>query len=155
MTSREAISFIRKATISPDIEGHLVFLDSPDRLGISTTAKVSDPGAYDVSYKNIDIFDNIESVSDSNGVINLTRAYTNPMNGVQSIAFFNHVTVNDEESGLQKNGILMRVVPLSRLEQKLVFLKGEYENVEISLVDRYHDYQERQGRELYFILHTS
>ncbi|MBR6325855.1 MAG: response regulator, partial [Lachnospiraceae bacterium] len=41
----------------------------------------------------------------------------------------------DKEGGELKDGLLMRVVPLSRLEQKLVFLKGEYENVEISLVD--------------------
>lgn len=34
----------------------------------------------------------------------------------------------------------MRVVPLSSLEQKLVFLKGEYEDVEISLIDREGNY---------------
>ncbi|MBQ1527092.1 MAG: hypothetical protein IIZ75_08160, partial [Lachnospiraceae bacterium] len=62
------------------------------------------------------------------------------MNGVQSIAFFNYVTVLDTESGGLKDELLMRVVPLSSLEQKLVFLKGEYENVEISIVDREGNY---------------
>ncbi len=139
MTAEDAVSFIRKAKISSEIEGHLIFLDSPNREGISTTARVSDPSVYTVSYKNLKIFDNI-SVSDTSDVVNLTRAYTNPMNGVQSIAFLNNVTVLDKESGEQKKGLLMRVVPLSRLEQKLVFLKGEYENVEISLVDKEGNY---------------
>ena len=140
MTANEVISFIRKATISPEIEGHLIFPDSPERTGISTSGKVSDPADYTVSYKNIDIFDNIENVSNSNDVVNLSRAYTNPMNGVQSIAFFDYVTVLDTENAEQKKGLLMRVVPLSSLEQKLVFLKGEYENVEISIVDKEGNY---------------
>jgi signal transduction histidine kinase/CheY-like chemotaxis protein/HPt (histidine-containing phosphotransfer) domain-containing protein len=140
MTDDEAISFIRRAKTTPEIQAHLIFLDSPKRAGISTTAKVSDPDVYDVSYKNINIFDNIESAGNSNDAVKLTRAYTNPMNGVQSIAFYNFVTVLDKESGEQKNGILMRVVPLSSLEQKLVFLKGEYENVEISLIDKEGNY---------------
>ena len=140
MTAEDAISFIRKAKISSEIEGHLIFLDGSRREGLSTTAKVSDSGVYTVSYKNINIFDNIENVSDVNDVVNLTRAYTNPMNGVQSIAFLNNVTVLDEETGEPRTGLLMRVVPLSRLEQKLVFLKGEYENVEISIVDKEGNY---------------
>ena len=140
MTAEDAISFIRKAMISPENEGHLIFLDTPGRPGISTTANVSDPDVYDVSYKNIDIFDNIENAGNTRGVVNITRAYTNPMNGVQSIAFLNYVTVIDKESGELKDALLMRVVPLSILEKKLVFLKGEYENVEISLVDREGNY---------------
>lgn len=140
MTVEEAISFIRRAKSTPDIEAHIIFPDSPERKGISTAAKVSDPDDYTVSYKNIKIFDNIESVSESNEVVSLTRAYTNPMNGVQSIAFLTRVTVLDDESGEQKNALLMRVVPLSRLEQKLVFLKGEYENLEISIIDKEGNY---------------
>lgn len=140
MTAEDAVSYIRKAKSSSEIEGHLIFLDSPGREGLSTTPTVSDPSDYSVTYKNINIFDNIESESDSNGTVSLTRAYTNPMNGVQSIAFLNNVTVLEEEGGAPKEGLLMRVVPLSRLEQKLVFLKGEYENVEISLVDKKGNY---------------
>ncbi|MCR5279721.1 MAG: hypothetical protein K6E19_09810 [Lachnospiraceae bacterium] len=140
MTAEEAISYIRKAKISPEISGHLIFLDDPKRAGISTAANIADPDDYRVSYKNITIFDNIDDVSDVDGVVNLTRAYTNPMNGTQSIAFLNHVTVLDEETGVLRSGLIMRVVPLSRLEQKLVFLKGEYENVEISLVDKEGNY---------------
>ncbi|MBQ7678987.1 MAG: response regulator, partial [Butyrivibrio sp.] len=78
----------------------------------------------------------MDDISDAEAAVHLSRAYTNPMNGVQSIAFFHQVTVLDGESGAPRDGLLMRVVPLSRLEQKLIFLKGEHENLEISLVDR-------------------
>ncbi|MBP5164274.1 MAG: Hpt domain-containing protein [Lachnospiraceae bacterium] len=37
MTAEEAISYIRKAKISPEISGHLIFLDDPNLSGISTT----------------------------------------------------------------------------------------------------------------------
>lgn len=136
MTSEEVISYIRKAQISPEISGHLIFMDDPKLSGISTAENLLNPGDYSVSYKNISIFDNLDSVSNVNGVVNLTRAYTNPLNGVQSIAFMNYVRVLDEDTGEIKTGLLMRVVPLSRLEQKLVFLKGEYESVEISIIDK-------------------
>lgn len=140
MSAGEVISYIRKAKISPEISGHLIFMDDPELSGISTSENPMKPGEYSVSYKNISIFDNLDSVSDVDGVVNLTRTYTNPMNGIQSIAFMNYVQVLDPDTGGPKTGLLMRVVPLSRLEQKLVFLKGEYEDVEISLIDREGNY---------------
>ena len=136
MTAEEVVSYIRKAKIYPEISGHLIFLDDPGYRGISTSENPLKPGDYSVSYKKVSIFENLDSVSDVDGVVNLTRAYTNPMNGVQSIAFMNYVQVLDADTGEIKNCLLMRVVPLSLLEQKLVFLKGEYESVEISLVDK-------------------
>ena len=136
MTAEEAISYIRKAKISPEISGHLIFLDDPNLSGISTTENPVKPGDYSVSYKNVPIFENLDSVSDVDGAVNFTRAYTDPLNGVQSIAFMNYVKVLDPDTGKLKTGLLMRVVPLNRLEQKLVFLSGEYENVEISFIDK-------------------
>lgn len=139
MTVDEAISYIRKAKISPEISGHLIYTDDGSMAGISTTAASTDPSDYSVTYSHIDVLDHLE-VSDGEGVMNLTRAYTNPQNGVQSIAFLNNVQVLDSETGSMRQGFIIRVVPVSRLEQKLVFLKGEYENVEISLIDRNGDY---------------
>ncbi|MCR5671247.1 MAG: hypothetical protein K6G10_09595 [Butyrivibrio sp.] len=107
--------------------------------GISTTPSTTDPSDYSVRYSNIPIFENLE-ISNVDGVVNLTRAYTNPQNGVQSIAFLNNVKVLDSDTGAMREGLLIRVVPVSRLEQKLVFLKGEYENVEISIIDWDGDY---------------
>ena len=139
MTIEAAISYIRKAKISPEIQGHLIFIDDGSMKGISTTPSTTDLTDYSVNYSHIDIFDNIE-ISNVNGVVSLTRAYTNPLNGVQSIAFLNNVKILDNETGALRDGLIIRVVPVSRLEQKLVFLKGEYENVEISLIDMDGDY---------------
>ena len=135
MTAEDAIAYIRKAKISPEISGHLIYADDGSMKGISTTANVTDPSNYSVKYSRLKIIDNIDEISAEVGVVNLTRAYTNPLNGVQSIAFLNDVVVLDEEKENLRDALLMRVVPVSILEQKLVFLKGEYENVEISIID--------------------
>ena len=139
MTIEESISFIRKAKISPEISGHLIYIDDGSMSGISTNASATDPSDYSVRYSHIHIFENLE-ISNAEGEVNLTRAYTNPLNGVQSIAFLNYVKVLDRETDKLRDGLLIRVVPVSRLEQKLVFLKGEYEKVEISLIDWDGDY---------------
>ena len=142
MTVEEAISYIRKAKISPEISGHLIYIDDGSMKGISTSPNTTNPSDYSVNYSHISIFDNLE-ISDINGVVSLTRAYTNPLNGIQSIAVLNNVKVLDDETGAMRAGLLLRVVPVSMLEQKLVFLKGEYENVEISLIDWDGDYMIR------------
>ena len=139
MTADEAISYIRKAKISPEISGHLIFIDDGSMAGVSTTASTTNPSDYSVNYSHIPIFDNLE-ISNLDGVVNLTRAYTNPLNGVQSIAFLNNVKVLDSETGALRDAVIIRVVPVSRLEQKLIFLKGEYDNVEISIIDWDGDY---------------
>lgn len=140
MTADEAISFIRKAKISPIIYGHLISLDDSSKNGISTHPGATDSQNYSVSYRNINLFDNPEEISREDGVVSLTRAYTNPQNGVQSIAFMNYVKVLDEATGELKEALLMRVEPVSVLEDKFVFLKGEYESVEISLINKEGDY---------------
>ncbi len=134
MTVDEAISYIRKAKVSPEISGHLIFIDGGSMKGVSMNPRTTDPSDYSVNYSHISLFNNME-ISNVNGVINLTRAYTNPQNGVQSIAFLNNVKILDDETGALRDGLIIRVVPVSRLEQKLVFLKGEYESVEISIID--------------------
>ena len=140
MTVDEAISYIRKAKVSPEISGHLIYIDDGSMKGISPSASTTDPFNYSVNYSPLKVFDNLETISNANGVVNLTRAYTNPLNGEQSIAFLNNVKVLDSETGAMRKGLIIRVVPVSRLEQKLIFLKGEYENVEISLIDWDGDY---------------
>jgi len=140
MTAEEAISYIRKAKISPSIYGHLIFPEEPSKSGISTHPNATDPDDYSVSYGKIDLFDNLDEISAEDGVMNLTRAYTNPQSGMQSIAFMNFVTILDENTGELKEALLMRVEPVSMLENKLVFLNGEYERVEISLINKEGDY---------------
>ena len=140
MTAEEAISFIRKAKISPDIYGHLIYPDVPLKNGISTHRGLTDTDDYSVSYRNINLFENLNNISTEDGVVSLTRAYTNPQNGIQSIAFMNFVSVLDETTGELKKALLMRVEPVSTLKDKLVFFNGEYESVEISLINSVGDY---------------
>ena len=134
MTMDEAISYIRKAKISPEISGHLIFTDDGSMAGISTTAGSTEPSDYSVNYSHIPIFEQSKN-TDADSVLHLTRAYTNPLNGVQSIGFLNDIRILDPRTKKLRDVLMIRVVPVSRLEQKLVFLKGEWEHVEISLVD--------------------
>lgn len=134
MTMEEAVSYIRKVKISSEISGHLIYIDDGSLLGISTSPSTTNSNNYQVNYSHISIFDNFD-IKNLDGKVNLTRAYTNPLNGVQSIAFLNNVKILDEEKGVIRDGLIIRVVPVSRLEQKLIFLKGEYEKVEISIID--------------------
>ena len=97
MTVEEAISYIRKAKISPEISGHLIYIDDGSMAGISTSASTTDSSDFSVDYSHISIFDNVE-ISNVDGAVNLTRAYTNPLNGVQSIAFLNNVKVLDSDT---------------------------------------------------------
>lgn len=134
LTIEEAVSYIRKVKISSEISGHLIYIDDGSLLGLSTSPSTTNSNNYQVDYSHISIFDNFD-IKNVDGKVNLTRAYTNPLNGVQSIAFLNNVKILDEEKGVIRDGLIIRVVPVSRLEQKLVFLKGEYEKVEISIID--------------------
>ena len=134
MTMEEAVSYIRKVKISAEISGHLIYIDDGSLLGISTSPSTTNSNNYQVDYSHIPIFDNFD-IKNVDGKVNLTRAYTNPLNGVQSIAFLNNVKILDKEKGVIRDGLIIRVVPVSRLEQKLVFLKGEYDKVEISIID--------------------
>lgn len=140
MTPEDAISFISKAKISPMIYGHLIFLDDSSKKGISTHPNATDQNDHSVSYRNINLFENRDEISREPGVVSLTRAYTNPQNGIQSIAFMNYVNVLDKETGKLREALLMRVEPVSVLEDKFVFLKGEYERMEISLINKDGDY---------------
>jgi signal transduction histidine kinase/CheY-like chemotaxis protein len=139
MTVDEAISYIRKAKISPEISGHLIYIDDGSMAGISTTASSTDPSDYSVKYSHINIFEN-HDISNVNDEVNLTRAYTNPQNGVQSIGFLNNIDVLETDTEKIRKALIIRVVPVSRLKQKLIFLNGEYEHVEISLIDWDGDY---------------
>nr|MCR5269317.1 hypothetical protein [Lachnospiraceae bacterium] len=62
------------------------------------------------------------------------------MNGEQSLAFCNSITLNDPEGANTLPAILLRVVPISALEQKWVFPQTGLENAELSMIDANGDY---------------
>lgn len=138
MTLEEAASFIRISHVMPNASAHLICLDS--KKGVSTRSHLGTVDDYEVSYKNIDFLNDTSWISDIGESINLSRAYTNPMNGEQSLAFCNRITLRDPDDGSAKAAVLLRVLPISELEQKWIFPQEEFENAEITLIDYDGDY---------------
>ena len=133
MTIEEAVSFIRISHVLPNASAHIVYLDT--LCGLSTKARRNTSDDYSVSYERLGLLNNVSWIDDIGKSINISRAYTNPVNGEQSISFCNSVTLADEETGAPRTAILMRVVPLAELEEKWIFPKEEFENAELSIVD--------------------
>ncbi|MBO7473462.1 MAG: response regulator [Ruminococcus sp.] len=133
MTIEEAVSFIRISHVLPNASAHIVYLDTLS--GLSTKAKQDTFNDYTVSYKRMDLLNDVSWISDIGESINISRAYTNPVNGKQSLAFCNFITLYDSDTNVPKDAILLRVLPITELEQKWIFPQEEYENAELSMID--------------------
>ena len=133
MTIEEAVSFIRISHVLPYASAHIVFLDSLS--GLSSKARQDAPDDYSVSYARVSLLEDVRWISDIGSSINISRAYTNPVNGEQSLAFCNIITLYDPDTDVLKDAILLRVLPISELEQKWIFPQEEYENAELSMID--------------------
>ena len=138
MTMEEAADFIRTSHVLNNTSAHLICLDT--LTGLSTRPKQGTADDYAVSYERLSLLENVNWVDEIGKSINITRAYTNPMNGEQSLAFCNKITLRDPESEGSKAAILLRVIPISELEQKWVFPQTELVNAELSLIDAKGDY---------------
>ena len=139
MTIEEAISFIRISHVLPSASAHIVFLDTLS--GLSSRAKSNVPDDYSVSYTRLDLLNDVSWIDHDIGKsINISRAYTNPVNGEQSISFCNLITLHDPENGNLRDAVLLRILPLAELEQKWVFPQEEFENAELSIIDASGDY---------------
>ena len=138
MTMEEAADFIRASHVLANTSAHLISLDS--LTGLSTLPKQGTADDYAVSYQRTALLEDVDWIDEIGEAINVSRAYTNPMNGEQSLAFCNRVTLNDPESGTDQTAVLLRVVPLSELEQKWVFPQEELTNAELSMIDANGDY---------------
>ena len=138
MTIEEAASFIRISHVLPKASAHIVYVDTLS--GLSTRARQDSANDYTVSYERLDLLNEVSWISDIGESINISRAYTNPINGEQSIAFCNYISLRDPETGKPRDAILLRVLPISELEQKWVFPQEEFENVELSMIGAAGDY---------------
>ena len=138
MTMEEAAEYVRASHVVDDTSAHLVSLDT--LTGLSTRPKQGSADDYAVSYARIGLLDDVDWIDEIGKSINITRAYTNPMNGEQSLAFCNRVTLSDPESGTSGDAVLLRVIPLSLLQQKWVFPQTELGNAELSMIDADGDY---------------
>ncbi len=138
MTVEEAVSFIRISHVIPNASAHIVYRDT--LAGLSTRARHEGSDDYDVSYARTELLNDVSWIHEIGEGINISRAYTNPVNGEQSLAFCNLVTLHDPETGESRDAILLRVLPLSELEQRWVFPQEEFRNAEISMIDADGDY---------------
>ncbi|MBQ8093201.1 MAG: response regulator [Clostridia bacterium] len=133
LTLEEATEFIRSSHVNPEASAHLIYLDT--RAGLSTRPNLVNPDSYDVSYQRIEIFGNLEWISEVGKSVNVTRAYTNPVNGEQSLAFCNRIRLEDPASNTRRDALLLRVIPIAELEKKWVFPQEEFKEAELSMID--------------------
>ena len=77
--------------------------------GLSTRPRAGTEDDYAVSYANIDIFHNLDRMGEVGSGINITRTYTNPLNGTQSIAFCNPIRIIGND-GQPQEGLLLGFV---------------------------------------------
>ena len=138
MTMEEAVGYIRSSHVLVNTSAHLVFRDT--LTGLSTRPRQGTTDDYDVSYARVNILGGINLEDEIGSSIRITRAYTNPINGEQSLAFCNAVTLYDQESGASREAVLMRIVPISELEQKWIFPESELVNAELAMIDADGDY---------------
>ena len=138
MTMEEATDFIRASHVLNNTSAHLVSLET--LKGLSTRPKYGTSDDYEVSYERVALLTNTDWINEIGKSINITRAYTNPMNGEQSLAFCNLITLYDTEGKAPEVAVLLRVIPISALEQKWVFPQIELVNAELSMIDANGDY---------------
>lgn len=131
MTIDEATSFIRISHVLPNASAHIVYSDT--LTGLSTRANKDSTDDYYVSYEKLDLLNDVSWIHEVGTANNVSRVYINPINGEQSIAFCNFITLQD--SGNFRNAILLRVLPISELKEKWTFPQEEYENAELSIID--------------------
>ena len=138
MTMDEAADYIRASHVLSNTSAHLISLETLE--GLSTRPKQGTTDDYDVSYKRVGLLEDVSWIDEIGESVNITRTYTNPMNGEQSLAFCNRITLSDSEGSASTDAILLRVVPISELEEKWVFPQAEFVNAEISMIDANGDY---------------
>ena len=135
LTIDGAISFIRNSHVLENTSAHIVYKDT--LKGLSTRLNIT-TNDYLVSYVDIDLFNDLGWIHNIGESINVSRAYTNKANGEQSIAFCNFIKLND--NGNKRDGILLRILPISELKEKWVFPQEEFKEAELSIIDNNGDY---------------
>ena len=134
MNMTEAMDYLNVAQRLPNISAQIINLNSFS--GYSNKPKIDNPQDYQVSYKEIDIFSSLNELLGQQDQVRVTRSYTNPMNGIQSIAFCDLLELRDDDTQKTERAILMRVIPVEMLSSKWVFPSEKYSDAQISIIDR-------------------
>ncbi len=133
LTLEEAAAYVRATHAQITTSAHLI--DAETLEGYSTRPRLNTADDYQVSYQRMDLIGDGAWIADLGTAINISRTYTNPINGEQSLAFCNRITVRDAETGEKRQAYLLRIVPTSNLSEKWVFPQEQYPNEEFSMID--------------------
>ena len=145
LTLEEAVEYLNLVQVVKNYSSHIIMLDSLE--GLSNRAHTDNPNDKTVSYKSIDIISSLTNLqselepeqstylyTNSFDSVHVTRSYTNPVNGIQSIAFCDVVNLKAENSNLIK-GLVMRIIPLESISEKWSFPTERYADAQISMID--------------------
>ena len=132
MTMEQAVAFIRASHVLENTSAQVI--DAQTLTGLSTRPGLNGSEDYSVSYARIDLFGDRSWIAPIGQAINISRAYTNPVNGEQSLAFCNRIRLLNED-GEESEAILLRVIPLQELEEKWVFPHENFQDAEYSIID--------------------
>ena len=125
MTAEDAINYVRKSLTAPEIMAHILFAGEDGLTGFSTAPKAD--GDYTVSYNDLDIFSNgFDDLLREKNKVNVTRAYINPINAIQSIGFGCSVNLRDGESGQMVKAVLLRIILSLRVPSPARWSGTEY-----------------------------
>lgn len=131
ITMQQAVDYVTTAKTNARVSGHIININT--LKGLSTNANPNNPEDFTVSYEYLPI---LHTADELKGEINVTRSYTNPVTGIQSIAFYNIIELLNEETGVKESAYLLRVVPVSTVEEKWAFPTDKYKNADIAIIDQ-------------------
>ena len=131
LNMEEALEFISVSKKSKSASAHIVYKNT--LTGYSTSPSIKDSNNYSISYKEIGIFNNTDWILEKNDSINVSRAYTNPIDAIQSMAFCRSIKLNDNGNSI--DAFLLRVIPVSIITDKWTLTQEGEENIELSLID--------------------
>ena len=113
LTLRQTIEYLNRVQVVKNYSSHVIMLDS--LKGLSNRGQTGNIEDNTVSYENIDILSSLTNLrselepehstylyTNSFDSVHVTRSYTNPVNGIQSIAFCDVVNLTADDGRLKK-----------------------------------------------------
>lgn len=138
MTLAEAIDYLNDSVSVEGKMGHIVDYDT--LMGFSSESDKDGNSYVDYSHQENHVemtFDGIET-DGIDDTVYITKTYINPINELESVGFCQDICLR-EESGAKKHWMLVRVIPLSMIEERSEFPAG-YEDGELSIISESGEY---------------
>ena len=129
-TMDEAMEVVSAMNAQDDVQVHLIWADTYE--GVSSVSHVTSPYDHDVTYAS-DRLSSLFSSMEADDQLHMTHRYANPIDGSYVVAFCELVSLKDGNA--DRDAILMRVVPLSLLEERWTFPTEYGDSASIALID--------------------